>query len=80
MITEDTITELNGLIRTCKDAEFGYRTAAADVRNTELETVFTERNSAVSSPEVCRPRSNGWAAIRRIPGPSPGRCCGVGWT
>jgi uncharacterized protein (TIGR02284 family) len=40
--TEDTIAELNGLIKTCKDAELGYRTAAADVRNTELETVFTE--------------------------------------
>jgi uncharacterized protein (TIGR02284 family) len=42
MTTEETITELNGLIRTCKDGELGYRTAAADVRNTELETVFTE--------------------------------------
>jgi uncharacterized protein (TIGR02284 family) len=42
MTKEDTITELNGLIRTCKDAEFGYRTAAADVHNTELETIFTE--------------------------------------
>lgn len=41
MTTEDTIAELNGLIETCKDGELGYRTAAADVRNTELETVFT---------------------------------------
>jgi len=40
--TQDTIVELNGLIQTCKDGELGYRTAAADVRNTELETVFTE--------------------------------------
>jgi uncharacterized protein (TIGR02284 family) len=40
--TEETITELNGLIKTCKDAELGYRTAAADVRNTELESVFSE--------------------------------------
>jgi len=39
--TQDTIVELNGLIQTCKDGELGYRTAAADVRNTELETVFT---------------------------------------
>jgi uncharacterized protein (TIGR02284 family) len=42
MTTEDTIVELNGLIRTCRDGELGYRTAAADVRNTELESVFTE--------------------------------------
>jgi uncharacterized protein (TIGR02284 family) len=42
MTTEDTIAELNGLIRVCKDGELGYRTAAADVRNTELETIFTE--------------------------------------
>jgi uncharacterized protein (TIGR02284 family) len=42
LTTEDTISELNGLIETCKDGELGYRTAAADVRNTELETVFTE--------------------------------------
>jgi uncharacterized protein (TIGR02284 family) len=40
--TEDTISELNELIKTCKDGELGYRTAAKDVRNTELETVFTE--------------------------------------
>jgi uncharacterized protein (TIGR02284 family) len=39
--TEESIVELNGLIRTCKDGELGYRAAAADVRNTELETVFT---------------------------------------
>lgn len=42
MTTEETIAELNGLIQTCKDGELGYSTAAADVRNTELETVFTE--------------------------------------
>ena len=41
MTTEETIAELNGLIETCKNGEFGYRAAAADVRNTELETVFT---------------------------------------
>lgn len=42
MTTEDTIRELNELVKTCKDGELGYRTAAADVRNTELETIFTE--------------------------------------
>jgi uncharacterized protein (TIGR02284 family) len=40
--TEDTIAELNGLIETCKNGELGYAAAAADVRNTELESVFTE--------------------------------------
>jgi uncharacterized protein (TIGR02284 family) len=42
MTAQQTIAELNGLIKTCKDGELGYRTAAADVRNTELETLFTE--------------------------------------
>jgi uncharacterized protein (TIGR02284 family) len=42
MTTEETIVELNGLIRTCKDGELGYTTAAADVRNTELETAFKD--------------------------------------
>ncbi len=41
MTTEETIAELNGLIQTCRDGELGYGSAAADVRNTELETVFT---------------------------------------
>jgi len=42
MTTQETIVELNGLIKACKDGELGYRTAATDVRNSELETVFTE--------------------------------------
>lgn len=41
MTTEETITELNGLTKTCRDGELGYATAAKDARNTELETVFT---------------------------------------
>ena len=41
MTTADTIVELNGLIQTCKDGELGYTAAAADVRNPELETIFT---------------------------------------
>jgi uncharacterized protein (TIGR02284 family) len=39
--TEEIIAELNGLIQTCRDGELGYSAAATDVRNTELETVFT---------------------------------------
>lgn len=42
MTTEETIVELNGLIHACKDGELGYTTAAADVRNTELETVLKD--------------------------------------
>lgn len=41
MTTVETIVELNGLIRICRDGELGYGAAATDVRNTELETVFT---------------------------------------
>ena len=42
MTTQETIVELNGLIQTCKDGELGYTTAASDVGNTELETVFSK--------------------------------------
>src|SRR5271169_6497355 len=42
MTTEDTIEHLNGLTETCKDGELGYRTAAANARNTQLESVFTD--------------------------------------
>ena len=40
--TQDTIRHLNDLTETCKDGEMGYRTAAANARNTQLESVFTE--------------------------------------
>jgi len=39
---EDTIRHLNDLTETCKDGELGYRTAAANARNTQLESVFTD--------------------------------------
>ena len=42
MTTEDTIHQLNDLTETCRDGELGYRTAAENVRNTRLETVFFE--------------------------------------
>ncbi len=42
MTTEETIVELNGLIHACKDGELGFTTAAADVRNTELETLLKD--------------------------------------
>jgi uncharacterized protein (TIGR02284 family) len=42
MIKEETIDLLNELIHVCKDGEHGYRTAAEDVRNSQLQSVFTE--------------------------------------
>ena len=39
---EDTIEHLNHLIETCRDGELGYRTAAENVHNTELASVFSE--------------------------------------
>jgi uncharacterized protein (TIGR02284 family) len=41
MTTEDTLRCLNDLTETCKDGELGYRTAAANARNTQLESVFS---------------------------------------
>lgn len=37
---EDTVEMLNDLIQTCQEGEQGYRTAADDVQNSELETMF----------------------------------------
>jgi uncharacterized protein (TIGR02284 family) len=39
---EEAINSLNELVRVCKDGERGYLTAAGDVKNTELETLFLE--------------------------------------
>ncbi len=40
MTQEDTIDQLNALIQVCKDGEQGFRTAADNVNNSELETMF----------------------------------------
>lgn len=37
---DEVISELNDLIATCKDGEQGFRTAAEDVGNSELRTLF----------------------------------------
>ncbi len=37
---QDIIDQLNELIQICKDGEQGYQTAAENVHNTELETMF----------------------------------------
>ncbi len=42
MTKEETIDVLNELIHVCKDGERGYRTAAEDVRNSQLQSVFSE--------------------------------------
>jgi len=41
MADENVINLLNGLLRMARDAEEGFRTAAENVRNSELETVFS---------------------------------------
>lgn len=40
--TEDTIANLNQLIETSKNGELGYRTAATNVHNSQLETLFND--------------------------------------
>jgi uncharacterized protein (TIGR02284 family) len=42
MTKEETIDLLNELIHVCKDGENGYATAAGDVRNSQLQSVFAE--------------------------------------
>jgi uncharacterized protein (TIGR02284 family) len=42
MTKEETIDLLNELIHVCKDGEHGYRTAAEDVRNSQLQSVFSD--------------------------------------
>ena len=39
---EEIIERLNGLIETARDGERGYLTAAADVKNSELRSIFEE--------------------------------------
>ena len=40
--TSDVISTLNNLIETCKDGQNGFQTAAADVENSNLKSVFYE--------------------------------------
>lgn len=41
MTKEELIDQLNELIRMCKDGETGYANAAKNVKNSELETIFS---------------------------------------
>ena len=43
MSNDDVIDELNTLIETCKDGEYGFRTCAENVKSTQLRQVFTSR-------------------------------------
>ena len=45
MSNDDVIDELNTLIETCKDGEYGFRTCAEHVKSTQLREVFTSRAS-----------------------------------
>lgn len=38
----DAISTLNGLIETCRDGQYGFKTAAEDIERSELKTVFYE--------------------------------------
>jgi len=40
---DDVVDELNTLIETCKDGEYGFRTCAEHVKSTQLRQVFTSR-------------------------------------
>ena len=40
MTTEDTISNLNGLIETCRNGELGYAEAAGLMKDTRLQTVL----------------------------------------
>ena len=43
MDNDDAIGELNDLIETCKDGEYGFRTCAEHVKSAQLRQVFTSR-------------------------------------
>ena len=43
MSNDDVIDELNKLIETCKDGEYGFRTCAEHVKSAQLRQVFTSR-------------------------------------
>ena len=40
---DDVVDELNTLIETCKDGEYGFRTCAEHVKSSQLRQVFTSR-------------------------------------
>jgi len=43
MTNDDVISELNKLIETCKDGEYGFRTCSEHVKSQDLKTLFLDR-------------------------------------
>jgi uncharacterized protein (TIGR02284 family) len=43
MTNDDTIDQLNKLIETCKDGEYGFRSCAEHVKSPDLKSIFLER-------------------------------------
>jgi uncharacterized protein (TIGR02284 family) len=43
MSNDDVVDELNTLIETCKDGEYGFRACAEHVKSAQLRQVFTSR-------------------------------------
>ena len=41
--TDQTIDELNKLIETCKDGEYGFKSCAEHVKSADLKTTFMRR-------------------------------------
>ncbi len=44
MTNEETIDQLNNLIETCKDGEYGFRSCAEHVKSADLKTTFMRRS------------------------------------
>jgi len=42
MTRDETIAALNELIHVCKNGDHGYSTTAGDVRNSQLQSLFSE--------------------------------------
>lgn len=43
MTNDEVVDQLNKLIETCKDGEYGFRTCSEHVKSTDLKTVFLRR-------------------------------------
>src|SRR5690606_2940989 len=65
---------LNSLIETCKDREYGYRTAAEAVSNDQLKTLF--RNYEQQSAEFAAELQN---EVQRLGGDPEQRGSLAGW-
>ena len=56
MSNDDVVDELNDLIETCKDGEYGFRTCAEHVKSTQLrQSSRAAPTSAGTPPASCNP-------------------------